>query len=77
MCFKSLHTVSAKKMDLFSKDSIQIFQSTIFVFCTQMILLGMIFVVLGEIVSPPVVSTLGARFVCCFLMHLQVEADMR
>lgn len=81
MCFKSLHTVCAQKMELLPKDWQRCFQSAIFVFCIQALLLVMInLAFLDEtmtIKSPTMVVTLGARFICSILMHLQVEGDVR
>lgn len=52
------------------------------VFCIQFILLAFIwdYTLRNEafvIGMPPDVATLGARFVCSLLMHLQVEGDVR
>jgi len=72
MAFRALHRSSATKMELMPKDWQRAFQSAIFVFFIQLILLTFIFVALFDsgIKVPPGVDTLAARFICVILMHL-------
>ena len=83
MAFKALHFDSMNQMELNADDVHGAFTSALTVFMIQSLLIFILaMIIFGsggsfEILLPPNISVLGARFVCSILMHLQVEGDMR
>lgn len=81
MAFKAMNTKGCEELSITAREWNSGYHGACFVFAIQSL---MIIFVLSVIVSPSFtvlfptnVYTLGARFVCTILMHLQVEGDIR
>ena len=90
MAYKALHWESAQAMNLSQNEILNAYHSSAIVTCIQMLMLIVVAnVMFGEKSGPPVpgphtdivmartVMILSLRFVCCMLMHLNVESDVR
>ena len=83
MAFRALNWGCMKQMGLNNQEVQDAFQSAVFVFLIQMVLITILAAIIVSnsegfyIILPPSINVLGARFVCSILMHLQVEGDMR
>ena len=73
LCFKALHIKSAREMQLAPTDWFEGFQSVLFVFGIQLLLLfvvgSIVFSNGWAITMPDHVGSLFVRFACCILMH--------
>ena len=76
-----MHTKTRDVMLLSDSDSQHCFSAAVFIFLIQVvfiIMIGMCFSTPAFTVVPPAnVLILAARFVCCILMHLKTETDVR
>jgi hypothetical protein len=72
MAFRALHKKSLALMELTFDEMRSALKSAFLVFAMQIILLYIIYWTLfsSQITSPGHVMTMGARFICCLLMHL-------
>jgi Ca2+/Na+ antiporter len=72
MAFRALHKKSCDLMELTDDEWRSALKSAFLVFAMQTILLYIIYWTLfaSPITSPGHVMTMGARFICCLLMHL-------
>jgi len=81
MAFKAFNWEVMRELDLDMEDVHNSYHAAMFVFGFQLLMILFIGTIIAgdsfEIVLPPNVSVLGARFICTILMHLQVEGDMR
>jgi len=81
MAYKAMNTQGCEELKVDARGWNGAYHGACFVFAIQLLMiLFVISVILSPtfaIVFPNNVYTLGARFVCTILMHLQVEADVR
>lgn len=81
MAFKAMNTKACDKLNIKEREWIMSFHAASMVFAIQLLMIMFLLsVILGKdfvVVFPNSVFTLGARFVCTILMHLQVESDTR
>ena len=76
MAFRALNWDCMKQMGLNNQEVQDAFQSAVFVFMIQMVLITILAVIIVtnsegfEIILPNSINVLGARFVCSILMHL-------
>lgn len=81
MAFKAMNNKACKDLGVKDRDWYGAFHGACFVFAIQVLMITFVLsVIMGPgftVIFPTNVYTLGARFVCTILMHLQVESDTR